>query len=210
MVSMLNIVTVEQDVISILNSVASPASTFVRSNQSSWFEKIIDIYIYININYFLKSRRLVRSNKCRRRGCNGIEDADHILFNCHNIEHANHQQRFKNNIKANFQIPPGVQLLSLKDVLSAMSDAEEYNIGNLFQLAKLIHNFISLHHDSGAIWQLRILHGIKGQSSSLIHDFKFETIILGIADQVKSLICYLPRKHLNEFLLLKNFFWILF
>ena len=115
---------------------------------TTWNRVILNVG---NINYFLKSRRLVRSNKCRRRGCNGIEDADHILFNCHNIEHANHQQRFKNNIKANFQIPPGVQLLSLKDVLSAMSDAEEYNIGNLFQLAKLIHNFISLHHDSGAI-----------------------------------------------------------
>ena len=42
-------------------------------------------------------------------------------------------------------------LLSLKDVLSAMSDAETRNTENLFRLAKLIHNFITHHHDKGVI-----------------------------------------------------------
>ncbi len=104
-----------------------------------------------NSNRFLKSRRRTRSKKCRHPGCVGTEDADHILFNCQDIEHASHQQILKNNIKNDFRIPSGLRLLSLKDVLSAMSGAETRNTENLFRLAKLIHNFITHHHDKGVI-----------------------------------------------------------
>ena len=58
---------------------------------------------------------------------------------------------FKNNIKNDFRIPSGLCLLSLKDVLSAMSEAETRTTENLFRLAKLIHNFITHHHDNGVI-----------------------------------------------------------
>ena len=104
-----------------------------------------------NSNRFLKSRRLTRSKRCRHPGCVGTEDADHILFNCQDTEHDSHQQILKNNIKNDFRIPSGLRLLSLKDVLSAMSEAETRTTENLFRLAKLIHNFITHHHDKGVI-----------------------------------------------------------
>ena len=115
---------------------------------TTWNRVVLDVG---NTNRFLKSRRIARSNKCRLHGCNGIEDADHILFDCQSIEHAGHQQILKNNIRTEFQIPPGVRLSSLMDVMSAMSDAETKSTENLFILAKLIHTFITHHHDSGLI-----------------------------------------------------------
>ena len=115
---------------------------------TTWNRVVLDVG---NTNRFLKSRRIARSNKCRLHGCNGIEDADHILFDCQSIEHTGHQQILKNNIRTEFQIPPGVRLSSLMDVISAMSDAETKSTENLFILAKLIHTFITHHHDSGLI-----------------------------------------------------------
>ena len=115
---------------------------------TTWNRVVLDVG---NLNRFLKSRRISRSKRCRQSGCAGSEDADHILFNCQDIEHASHQQILKNNIKNDFRIPSGLCLLSLKDVLSAMSEAETRTTENLFRLAKLIHNFITHHHDKGVI-----------------------------------------------------------
>ena len=115
---------------------------------TTWNRVVLDVG---NLNRFLKSRRISRSKRCRQSGCAGSEDADHILFNCQDIEHASHQQILKNNIKNDFRIPSGLCLLSLKDVLSAMSEAETRTTENLFRLAKLIHNFITHHHDNGVI-----------------------------------------------------------
>ena len=118
---------------------------FVKKSVRFWHARYVLILSLSLYTKNIKVKQVPAIRICR------FEDVDHILFNCQDIEHASHQQILKNNIKNDFRIPSGLCLLSLKDILSAMSEAETRTTENLFRLAKLIHNFITHHHDNGVI-----------------------------------------------------------